>query len=386
MTSNFDLTKEDCITTINNNKTLRYIFESRSYPFTSEEKSAIAQIKNMLDKKITTLSDQSKIEKMTHAKESELLRFYYGVDCNLEAALNAFEAAVDHAVSKENNHVDNEEEMLEVLSDIPFYSYGKDAKHRPIHIINLLTIKELVDNNKSKDLIKDAYRYFLQKSMKKCLKPGLIENWVSIYNFEGLGADLTVEEVKNLIEIFYINPLYYTMEYRSYWFNIDPSIRMVIGHEEYFEREEFKVKVVDHKTINLMWNHVNREQIEKKFQGLAEDLDLKETFNGNKIKFLSPNNDYSISKEQQSSVYFRNNIMNEDKYEKICKDMLKKEALKAHCEFIVLSEIPRINLSLFRNVKELLTKSNVSELNNSKLSFHKSRTEINPLIASNTSE
>jgi len=75
------------------------------------------------------------------------------------------------------------------------------------------------------------------------------------------------EEIKDLLDILKTNPIYSTMEYRSYWFNTTPNLRMIFGEASRQERAEYRIKVVDHKTINLMWNHVNREQVEKRFQG-----------------------------------------------------------------------------------------------------------------------
>jgi len=238
MTSNFELKQEDCITTINQGKTLRYVFENPSFPFNTQEQSAISQIRNMLDKKVNTLSSddsllsQTKRQKFSHAKDAEILRFYYGVDCNLEKALSSFEQAVEEIIAKDNTSEDNENTMTEIFSKVPFYTYGKDSKHRPIQIINLKVVKDLLTTGYTETTIKNAYVFFLQELMKKCLHTGFVENWVSIFDFEGLN-DISVEEVKQLTEIFHINPLYNTMEYRSYWFNIEPNMRMFFGNSEY---------------------------------------------------------------------------------------------------------------------------------------------------------
>lgn len=200
-------------------------------------------------------------------------------------------------------------------------------------------------------------------------------------NFENV-SHVTCADIKELFDILKLNPLYSAMEYRDYWFNIDPSTKVIFGNAKRQTAAEFKIKVMNSKTINLLWNHVNRGQIEKKFDGLASDLAEPEFANNHFMDLHNKEHqfeDFILSKEQQSSINFRNQIMNEIRYIAIHVDLLNKKSLESQKENMMVKEFPQAHLTVIKQTgPESLTKSTSDDtLRNSMPNLNKSVPQFN---------
>merc|ERR1711884_113312 len=121
------------------------------------------------------------------------------------------------------------------------------------------------------EILNQAWLKFIQKIVEETFIEGLVENWVTFKDFDGVGP-FEAKQLEELYKVFKTSVVYHTMEYRSYWFFVDPDVKVIFGDYDKQTRGEFKIKVMDNKTQNIMWNHVNRNQVEIKYEGIIDDL------------------------------------------------------------------------------------------------------------------
>ena len=195
------------------------------------------------------------------------------------------------------------------------YIHGRDNRFRPILVLN----PDIFVQNLNKYCLDDwinALIYMLEYIKEHCFLPGQIENWNLICDVGKSSIVFMPKELKTLMSILQSNyrcrlyvmyivnvSLFVKVLWKTINILLDPStqrkIKLLQGEAE-IEREIFK--------------NINRKQIEKRFGGLAENIE------GRFFPPVFPSDEYFTSAEDEKV------LIDEDMYAEISKSnpMLKK--------------------------------------------------------------
>ena len=117
---------------------LRYVYTDPRHPLLREERQAVKKMKDYLSENEDDIKFKEKMEETNNA---ELLRFYYGVEGNIELAVKAFRDAVIGLIEEgtmSQSQKDHENTMIgEILKAVPFYCNSRDDALRPIIVVNV---------------------------------------------------------------------------------------------------------------------------------------------------------------------------------------------------------------------------------------------------------
>ncbi|EGR31019.1 cral trio domain protein [Ichthyophthirius multifiliis] len=171
-----------------------------------------------------------------------------------------------------NSHFNLEvdQKMQSFLQEGIIYLSGKDHRYRPIIILNVF--KLVGKENSFPDILK-AITYFLDVIMENMFLPGQIENWVIICDLNNLGiTNLPMNSFKKIIQ--YLMNNYKSRLHRLYVVNCAGLISIPWAMIKPLLDENTIEKVSIEKTNELknLWNHVNKNQIEKRFSGNLENI------------------------------------------------------------------------------------------------------------------
>merc|ERR1711884_118729 len=107
-------------------------------PFTRDEKNAIKSIREHLG----GITDPFFQEKYSQTSDGELLRFHYGADENFKQAVASFVQTVDHMKKDEPEH-----DLVDmVYQEVPWYCYGKDVCLRPLIIVRIKRVLNMIES------------------------------------------------------------------------------------------------------------------------------------------------------------------------------------------------------------------------------------------------
>jgi len=183
------------------------------------------------------------------------------------------------------------------------YIHGRDHKYRPIIVFNasLIDVKTF-----DVDLMIDALTYFFEFLIANLLLPGQVENWVFITDLKGLGlASIPFKPIKKLLG--YLQHNYRGRLTVMYIINAPTTVYIPWQMAKKFLEEVTVKKIQFYKTQipEPLFEHTNREQVEKKYGGTAPDLKTfwPPVFPSSNYHVKKEDTDRLVSKEAYRNLY-----------------------------------------------------------------------------------
>lgn len=192
--------------------------------------------------------------------------------------------------------------IKKILNSGFIYGHGRDNRFRPIIVLN----PEIYMKDRKMYSYNDwmtALIYFFEFLIENCLIPGQIENWNLICSLDNLNILFLPKELKNMLNtltqnfccrlnrMFIINVSFFQ---QALWIAIKNLLDPITQNKIKLFRGLDQIKLL---------KFINKEQIEKKFGGQAENIE-KNFF---PPKF--PSNAYLLSKERYEEI-----LVSESKY------------------------------------------------------------------------
>ena len=244
----------------------RFIFDGPTV-FDESENNIINEIKALSLDKLST-ENQKFLMSLKDSADIIFLRFYYECGKDIAKVPDRLKSYLNYLSEYQKTYesvlIDNEE----IWKTNGFYCYGRDCCQRPIIIFNYEKICEALIEYSVEELEKSLFAFF-QCIVESLLIPGQIENWVFLVDFKNLSEEssfLVESAVKILINSSIGNS---TRQYRSYFLSPSASIKLQIN-KNFDEKNSFIIE--NEKDYHKIWEHVNQQQIELKYGGLALDF------------------------------------------------------------------------------------------------------------------
>ena len=301
-------------------KPTRRIFEIPLEKYHEEEKQKLIEFYEYCINKNYILPKENKSGKFFYAN---CFRQLQGYDFDIEKAFNDLVKEINF--KDEKLPIEISDEFKKITDSGFLYIHGRDKYYRPLIILNP-GIFSTIDCSLE---VWDKFGIFLMEFLvKKCLLPSKVENWNIIVDFSQLSMGNIPYKLKDIFSIF--KGIYRCRLYKVYLLNMNfvfslvwNLVKMVMGAN--LEAKACKVDSNDGK-YDLLFQIINRSQVEKKFGGTAEDLKPGEYF---PPKFISDNyfcGDY-IDKEGDEDEKKEKNIeKNIDYYHDYDSNMIFYEA------------------------------------------------------------
>eukprot|EP01017_Pseudomicrothorax_dubius_P028170 TRINITY_DN3329_c0_g1_i8.p1 TRINITY_DN3329_c0_g1~~TRINITY_DN3329_c0_g1_i8.p1 ORF type:complete len:387 (+),score=132.01 TRINITY_DN3329_c0_g1_i8:127-1287(+) len=157
-----------------------------------------------------------------------------------------------------------------ILREGIMYQFGRDHRFRPILVINPYKIDvSKVDT----EIFMDAMTYFLEFILKNMFLPGQVENWVIIIDLNNMSfLSMPINLMKQIFG--YLQNNYRSRLFRMYVMNTPFSIYVPWSIAKSFLEENTvkKINFIKSPKAPQMWEHINPDQVEEKFDGKAPNL------------------------------------------------------------------------------------------------------------------
>ena len=212
----------------------------------------------------------------------------------------------------------------EIFNTGCIYIHGRDNAYRPLIIFNPGMLNSL---NQPIEIWKSFGIFLMEFLVNKCLVPSRVENWNIIVDFSTLSMANIPYPLKDIFSIF--KGIYRCRLYKVYLLNMNfvfsmvwNVVKMIMGSN--LEAKACKVDSNDGQ-YDLLFQIINRSQVEKKYGGTAEDLKPGEYY---PPKFVSDNyfcGDY-IAKEDDEKEKESSNDSNIDFFKDNDSNMVFYEA------------------------------------------------------------
>ena len=191
--------------------------------------------------------------------------------------------------------------IVELLNSGYLYVHGRDSKFRPIIILNLELLSEIKGKYNDSEFETAAIK-FIDYIIHNLLLPGQIENWIFVI-FIGNSALFSLkDQIVKIITAMQNN--YPGRLYRSYILGLSTlmSYAWMIIKAFLSATTVKKFFVLKDSDWCEMHKLINQSQIEKRFGGIAENINYSNTANSTKvIKYLFPPSnisDYYLLKDE----------------------------------------------------------------------------------------
>ena len=205
----------------------------------------------------------------TTYKYFDLFKQYQGQNFDLEKTF--VEVIKELCFKCEKLPVLLNDKIKEILNKGFIYVHGRDNRYRPLIFIKPSKYKELTDY--SNEECKDSIVFFIEFLIHKCLIPGVVESWNIILDVEGI----SVMDIAKLKEVFgIIKGIYRCRLYKLYLVNLNAFFTIIWNIAKNFMGSTLDAKAVkvDSKegTYPLLFDRINKGQVEKKYGGESENL------------------------------------------------------------------------------------------------------------------
>ena len=299
-------------------KPTRRIFEITLEKYHEEEKQKLIEFYEYCINKNYILPKENKSGKFFYAN---CFRQLQGYDFDIEKAFN--DLVKEIIFKDEKLPIEISDEFKKITDSGFLYIHGRDKYYRPLIILNPGIFSTIDCSLK----VWDKFGIFLMEFLvKKCLLPSKVENWNIIVDFSQLSMGNIPYKLKDIFSIF--KGIYRCRLYKVYLLNMNfvfslvwNLVKMVMGAN--LEAKACKVDSNDGK-YDLLFQIINRSQVEKKFGGTAEDLKPGEYF---PPKFISDNYFCGDDKEGDEDEKKEKNIeKNIDYYHDYDSNMIFYEA------------------------------------------------------------
>ena len=264
----FPKPEEKMIITPKKKEHLRYIFEGPQ-TFEAKENEFIHKLREKCTKKYAKSNKELEAH-VVGMNDGQQLRWGHTFDhLDVDKSLSAIK---ENFISMAKIPKGMTLEITTMLQHGAFYSFGRDAHYRPIWVLRMISAIDLVKKYTATK-VKNMLNCFFNQLLNKMTIQGQVENWVSIYDFDGCTKKHHDSKIKEIFKIIdELNASYCTRAYRNYWFNFANELKNIALMKMKTEKQQIQIIHLTKSSHNMMWDHMNQEQVEKKFGGFQEDL------------------------------------------------------------------------------------------------------------------
>ena len=239
------------------NNIYRYIFNGQKK--TEFEEKKLAKFHEFESK-------EGKIDYPPFWLESDTMRLLQASD---------FDAKKTYTTIKENiawlNSIPNsiDDKTITLLNSGFMYVHGRDYHFRPIIVVSIKQVKIVLSENYNfQDLNKSIF-YLMNYIIKYLLIPGQIENWIVFVDFEDVG----ISDLGDFKKILSTLSKHRGRVFKNYFININGIKKFSVKTAlKMFPSVAKKCVILSSDELNKVQEIINRENIEKKYGGLAPDV------------------------------------------------------------------------------------------------------------------
>ena len=287
--------KEEIINIDNSDpsKNYRYIFNGQ--PKTQFEKEKLSEFLDYESKKGKLNYPQNWIEsdtmRLLQASEYDIKKTYTTINENIQW-LNSIPKSINIKI-------------ISLLNSGFMYVYGRDHHFRPIIIVSIKMVKNVISQKYSFEEINDSIVYLMNYIIKYILIPGQIENWIVFVDFEDVG----ISDIGDFKKILSTLSKQRGRVYKNYFVNIGGFIKMSVNTVvKMFSSVSRKLVILGHDELKKAQELISPENLEKKYGGLAPDI----VPGGNNLfPPIMPSSNFALSGEKL-------NIVSPEAYKEMC--------------------------------------------------------------------
>ena len=287
--------KEEIINIDNSDpsKNYRYIFNGQ--PKTQFEKEKLSEFLDYESKKGKLNYPQNWIEsdtmRLLQASEYDIKKTYTTINENIQW-LNSIPKSINIKI-------------ISLLNSGFMYVYGRDHHFRPIIIVSIKMVKNVISQKYSFEEINDSIVYLMNYIIKYILIPGQIENWIVFVDFEDVG----ISDIGDFKKILSTLSKQRGRVYKNYFVNIGGFIKMSVNTVvKMFSSVSRKLVILGHDELKKAQELISPENLEKKYGGLAPDI----VPGGNNLfPPIMPSSNFALSGEKL-------NIVSPEDYKEMC--------------------------------------------------------------------
>ena len=261
----------------------------------------IEEYTEMEKQKLIEYYEYCKSNNFKISKENKGGKFYYpnifrqlqGADFNIE---KAFEEIRKEIIFKnEKLPIELNDDFINIFNSGFIYLHGRDNAYRPLIVFNPGFFNSL---KMPAETWKKFGIYLMEFLVNKCLVPSRVENWNIIVDLGSLSVADIPYSLKDIFSAF--RGIYRCRLYKLYLLNMNfvfnlvwNIVKMIMGPT--LEAKACNVDANDGK-YDLLFQCINRSQVEKKYGGTAENLKKGEYY---PFKFVSDNYFCETNKDEK---------------------------------------------------------------------------------------
>jgi len=262
--------EDEKINFVNNDpkSTRRKIFEIKE-DYSDFEKSKLKLLKEQIQNLIS--QENEDLIPLNEWKDTELLRFHQSTSFRTEKTI---ELLRENLVWKKGKifPLNLNENVKKILNSGFVYVHGRDSHFRPVIVVSAQTYLNFKNKFEFEDIV-TAVIYFIEYIINYMLIPGQVENWdiiADLNNVSLFGIPDTLRKIFKILQSNYrarLNVVYILG--KNPWFNALWTIVKAILDSN----TNKKFILVDENSKYKMFEFINNEQVEKKYGGLAKNVD-----------------------------------------------------------------------------------------------------------------
>jgi hypothetical protein len=274
-------------------KNYRYIFNGQ--PKTQFEKQKLSEF----------LEYESKTGKLNYPQnwlESDTMRLLQASEYDIKKTYTTINENIQwiNSIPKSINN-----KIISLLNSGFMYVYGRDHHFRPIIIVSIKMVKNVISQKYSFDEINESIVYLMNYIIKYILIPGQIENWIVFVDFEDVG----ISDIGDFKKILSTLSKQRGRVFKNYFVNIGGFIKMSVNAVvKMFSSVARKMVILGHNELKKAQEIISPENLEKKYGGLGPDI----VPGGNNLfPPIMPSSNFALSGEKL-------NILSPEDYKEMC--------------------------------------------------------------------
>ena len=244
-------------------------------------------------------------------KENKGGKFYYpnifrqlqGADFIIDKGFTEIQKEI--IFKNEKLPIEFEKAFMDIFNSGCLYLYGRDNAYRPLIIFNPGKFNSL---KQPIEVWKKFGIYLMEFLVNKCLVPSKVENWNIIVDFSSLSMTDIPYSLRDIFTAF--KGIYRCRLYKIYLINMSFVFNMIWNIVKMIMGPTLEAKACNVSenggSYDLLFQNINRSQVEKKYGGTAEDLKPGEYY---PFKFASDNYFCEENKNKKEE-----NVENVDSY------------------------------------------------------------------------
>jgi len=260
-------------------KSRRILFEG-NLEYTDFEQNQLKELKkdilsyNNKENKENKQNCYDKLILQNSWPDAETLRFHQFTSYNSTKTISLLKDYVKWR--SETDKIIFSEKILEILNTGFVYCYGRDCKFRPVIYYNLNNYKKHCKKYTDEEL-EEAIIYLMEYIIKNLMIPGQVENFITIT----LKGDYSIFQIppviKKLIATLSNN---YARLHKGYILGLSGLMTYLWSFVGMMVDESTKKKIalMDDSMKDLIFEQLNKDQVEKIYGGNAEDIKEGEFF------------------------------------------------------------------------------------------------------------